>query len=120
MCPGGEGPGVVADEVGTVVCDAEVVDHLPRAGVVHLAQRHTVTEEGEEPIGGLETARGRPAFPFHIKGVFRGGADQFAVGEVKVQDTPRATAGGCLGDGVGRSNGSISFPSIILLVRWCR
>ncbi|MEJ5276640.1 MAG: hypothetical protein WHU94_12090, partial [Thermogemmata sp.] len=40
-----------------VVRDAEVVDHLPRAGVVHLAQRHTVAEEGEEPIGGLETAR---------------------------------------------------------------
>ena len=29
MCPGGEGPGVVADEVGAVVCDAEVVDPLP-------------------------------------------------------------------------------------------
>ena len=41
-----------------------------------------------------ETARGGPAFAFHVEGVFRGGADQFAVGEVEVQDTPRAAEGG--------------------------
>jgi hypothetical protein len=38
MRPGGEAPGVVTDEIGAVVRDAEVVDYLPRAGVVYLAQ----------------------------------------------------------------------------------
>ncbi|MCX8140694.1 MAG: hypothetical protein N3E46_13520, partial [Gemmataceae bacterium] len=57
MRPGGEGPGGVADEIGAVVRDAEVVDHLPRAGVVYLTEGDTVTQQREQPIPGLETAR---------------------------------------------------------------
>ena len=79
MRPGGEGPGGVADEIGAVVRDAEVVDHLPRAGVVYLTEGDTVTQQREQPIPGLETARGCPAFACDIEGVFRGGADQFAM-----------------------------------------
>ena len=54
MRPDRETPGVVADEVGAVVRDAEVVDHLPLTGVVYLAQRDTVTQQGDQPIPGLE------------------------------------------------------------------
>jgi hypothetical protein len=57
MRPGGEGPGVVADEVSAVVGDAEVVDHLPRTGVVYLTEGDTVTQQGEEAIRGFEAIR---------------------------------------------------------------
>jgi hypothetical protein len=81
MRPDREGPGVVADEVGAVVRDAEVVNYLPLTGVVYLAEGDTVTQQREEAISGFEAPRRRPAFPFDIEGVFRGGADQFAMGE---------------------------------------
>jgi len=57
MRPDGEGPGVVADKIGAVVRDAEVVDYLPRTGVVYLAQRDTVTQQREEAIRGLRAIR---------------------------------------------------------------
>jgi hypothetical protein len=57
MHPDREGPGVVADEVGAVVRDAEVVDHLPRSGVVYLTEGDTVTQQGEEAIRGFQAIR---------------------------------------------------------------
>jgi hypothetical protein len=81
MHPDREGPGVVADKIGAVVRDAQVVNYLPRTGVVYLAEGDTVTQQREQPIPGFEAPRRRPAFPFDIEGVFRGGADQFAMGE---------------------------------------
>jgi hypothetical protein len=57
MRPDGEGPGVVADEVGAVVRDAEVVNYLPRTGVVYLAEGNTVTQQREEAISGSRAIR---------------------------------------------------------------
>jgi hypothetical protein len=57
MRPDREGPGVAADKIGAVVRDAEVGDHLPRTGVVYLAEGDTVTQQREEAIRGLRAIR---------------------------------------------------------------
>ena len=75
MGPDAEAPRGVADEVGVVVADAEVVNRFDFATVGHAFDRQILLILRLEQVAGLQELRGHPPLIFHIKRMLGRGAD---------------------------------------------
>jgi hypothetical protein len=74
MRPEGEGPSAVADEVGVIVCNTEIVELLLPTGQPQRCDRHALTQvQTYNPITRFQLSRRRPALAEDIKRMLRWG-----------------------------------------------
>ena len=89
MCPNGEGPTFVADEVGVIVRDAEVVNLCELFGRADRHDGNKFAGKGRQFITGRQFARRCPALAQHVERML-GRRPDYMARDVELQDHRRA------------------------------